>query len=134
MRVILDTNVFASGVFFSGPPYAILDAWRRGRVSLVVSPEIMEEYRRVVHELAVKFPAIDPGAPLELVAIHAEFVDAPALPVPVCADVSDDIFLACAVASGTKTVVSGDKALLRASGHAGIEVLTPRAFVDKHLR
>jgi len=38
MKVILDTNVFVSGVFFGGPPYAILDAWRRGRVSLVVSP------------------------------------------------------------------------------------------------
>jgi len=42
MRVILDTNVFVSGVFFSGPPYEILDAWRRGRLTLVVSPEILK--------------------------------------------------------------------------------------------
>ena len=134
MKVILDTNVFVAGVFFSGPPYAILDAWRHGRVSLVVSPEIMEEYRRVVHELADEFPAIDPGPPLELVAVHAEFVDALPLPVPVCTDASDDIFLACAVASRTRIIVSGDKALLRASGYEGVEVLTPRSFVDKHLK
>jgi len=134
VKVILDTNVFVAGVFFSGPPYTILDAWRHGRVSLVASPEIMEEYRRVVHELAVEFPSVDPGPPLELVAIHAAFVDAPPLPAPVCTDASDDIFLACAVASGTKTVVSGDKALLRTSGYEGVEVLTPRVFIDKHLK
>jgi putative PIN family toxin of toxin-antitoxin system len=106
VKVVLDTNVFVAGVFFSGPPYAILDAWRNGRVSFVVSPEIMEEYRRVVHELAVEFPDIDPGPPLELVTVHAELVDAPPLPAPVCTDTTDDVFLACAVASGIKTVVS----------------------------
>jgi hypothetical protein len=35
-------------------PYAILDAWRHGRLSLVVSPEIMEEYRRVINGLAIR--------------------------------------------------------------------------------
>ena len=134
MRVILDTNVFVSGVFFSGPPYAILDAWRHGHLALVVSPEIMAEYKRVAHELAREFPTVDPGPPLELLAIHAQVVDAPPLPAPVCTDQTDDMFLACAVASGTKIVTSGDKALLRASGYKGVEVLTPRAFVDRHLR
>jgi putative PIN family toxin of toxin-antitoxin system len=44
VRIVLDTNVFISGVFFSGPPYKILEAWRNGRIVLVVSPEILEEY------------------------------------------------------------------------------------------
>ena len=30
MKIIPDTNVFVSGVFFSGPPYQILKAWRDG--------------------------------------------------------------------------------------------------------
>jgi len=86
MKVILDTNVFASGVFFTGTPYAILDAWHHGRLSLVVSPEIMEEYRRVTHDLAVQFPTVDPVPPLELVTIHAQMVDAPPLPHQVRAE------------------------------------------------
>jgi uncharacterized protein len=133
VRIILDTNVFVAGVFFSGPPYAILDAWRKGQVLLIVSPEIMEEYRRVCHELAQEYPPIDPGPTLELLAIHAHVVHAPPLPAPVCTDPSDDMFLACALAGNAQTIVSGDKALLRASGHRGIKVLTPRAFVDSHL-
>ena len=36
MKVVVDTNVFISGVFFTGPPHQILDAWRRGSVHIVV--------------------------------------------------------------------------------------------------
>ncbi len=130
MNVVLDTNVFIAGVFFSGPPATILGAWRDGRITLVVSPPILDEYRRVMHELAAQFPAVDPGPPLELTAVHARMVVAPPLPESVCTDPSDDMFLACAVAGGSRIVVSGDKALLRTSGYRGIEVITPRAFLS----
>jgi putative PIN family toxin of toxin-antitoxin system len=45
MRLVLDTNVFLSGVFFSGPPFDILKAWRTDKVEIVISPEILDEYR-----------------------------------------------------------------------------------------
>ena len=35
MKVVLDTNVFVSGVFFGGPPHKILDAWRDGKIQLL---------------------------------------------------------------------------------------------------
>jgi predicted nucleic acid-binding protein len=47
VKIVLDTNVFVSGVFFSGPPYQILPAWREDKFQLAVIPEILEEYRRV---------------------------------------------------------------------------------------
>jgi len=37
MRIILDTNVFISGIFFTGPPSHILKAWRDGKVQLLGS-------------------------------------------------------------------------------------------------
>ncbi len=55
MRVILDTNVFVSGVFFVGPPYRILEAWRDGKLRLVLTQEILEEYQRVGEALAEQF-------------------------------------------------------------------------------
>jgi predicted nucleic acid-binding protein len=48
-------------------------------------------------------------------------------------DPDDDKFLACAVASGSNCVISGDKLLLNASGFHGIEVIKPRQFVDRYL-
>lgn len=41
LKVVMDTNVFVSGVFFSGPPYEILKAWQEGEFELVVSQEIL---------------------------------------------------------------------------------------------
>lgn len=134
MRVILDTNVFVSGVFFSGPPYEILNAWRHGKITLVVSPEILNEYDRVGRELAGEFPTVDLAPAIELLALEGEVVKAPPLAEPVCTDPDDDKFLACAVASGTKIISSGDRALRKTTGYAGIEVLSPREFVDKHLK
>ena len=37
LKVIIDTNVFVSGVFFSGPPYQILKAWQSGEFELASS-------------------------------------------------------------------------------------------------
>ena len=55
MKIILDTNVFISGVFFSGPPYQILKSWRDGKVQLVISKEILAEYQRVGEILVDKY-------------------------------------------------------------------------------
>lgn len=133
MRVVLDTNVFISGVFFTGPPYRILQAWRDNTIKIVVSHEIIGEYQRVGEVLAKQFPGVDLGPILELLAVGAELIVAPGLSEPVCDDPDDDKFLACALASRTKIIISGDKGLLRVSGYRGIEVLKPRTFVDEYL-
>ena len=72
MRIVLDTNVFVSGVFFSGPPHQILMAWRDGRLQLAISKEILDEYQRVGKALAVKFPDIHLEPILELVILKAD--------------------------------------------------------------
>jgi len=131
--IVLDTNVFISGVFYSGPPFEVLQAWRDRRISIVVSAEILEEYRRVGERLARDFPGVDIKPFLALLAVEADVVLAPALPEHVCEDPEDDKFIACAIAGGCKVIVSGDKLLRKVSGYKGIEVLTPRRFVEDHL-
>jgi predicted nucleic acid-binding protein len=59
VKIILDTNVFISGVFFSGPPRQILNAWRDGKIQLVISQEILREYCRVGEVFAEEFPSIN---------------------------------------------------------------------------
>lgn len=134
MKIVLDTNVLMSGIFFRGNPNRILEAWREDRLQLVVSAEILAEYAEVAERLAAEFGVGEAEPTIALMATRAEMVAAPALATQVCDDPDDDKFLACAVAGGVSTVVSGDKALLRASGYRDIEVLTPRQFVDAHLR
>lgn len=133
MKAILDTNVLISGIFFSGVPSEILSAWRDEKIELIISPEILEEYRRVGEEMEIKFPGIEVAPFLELLAIEATMVEAKDLGEAVCTDPDDDKFLACALSSKAKVICSGDKALLKTSGYRGIEVLTPRSFADRFL-
>jgi len=133
MKVVLDTNVLVSGIFFSGPPAAILRAWSQGKFRLVLSPEILDEYTRVSVELADKFPDIDIRRILDLVVVRSEVCSPVALLHRVCEDPHDDKFFAAAIDSRTKIIVSGDKHLLKVSGYQGISVLTPRQFVERYL-
>jgi len=133
MKVVLDTNVVISGIFFSGPPYKILQAWRAKDIQIVASVEIINEYRRVAKELADQFSGIDVEEIFELIVVHSELIDDQGFTVSVCEDPDDDKFLSCAIASGSKIIVSGDKHLLKISGFRGISILKPREFVDSHL-
>lgn len=133
MKVILDTNVFISGIFFSGPPYRILEAWRDEKIRLIVSLEIPEEYRRVGEILAEDYPEINLSPWIELVIQKASIFSVQPLAEDVCDDPDDDKFLACALASESKAIVSGDKHLLKVSGYEGIEILKPRDFLEKYL-
>ena len=134
MKIILDTNVFISGIFFGGPPYQILDAWRNGKVDIVLSEEIFAEYQRVANELSRQFKEVDISTFLDLITVNAIWVEAPQLPFNVSDDPDDDKFLSCALASKTKIIVSGDKHLLAVSGYRRIEVVKPSSFIELYLK
>ena len=133
MRVVLDTNVFVSGVFFSGPPYEILSAWRDRKFTLAFSSEILDEYRKTGEKLARQFEGITLNPFLALVALHGELFASSVLDEAVSEDPEDDKFFACAITSDSRVIISGDKHLLKVSGYHGIEVLKPRAFVKNYL-
>ena len=134
MKIVLDTNVFISGIFFTGPPHRILEAWRDGKIQLVISPEILAEYSRVGKILAEEYPLIDVHPMIDLVTVEAALYNAQGLLEPVCSDPDDDKFLACAIAGGSKIIVSGDKHLLKVSGFQGIEILKPQEFTKRYLQ
>ena len=80
-----------------------------------------------------EFPSVEVIPLLDLIIRESRIVE----PVPVTTDACDDKddlkFLACARAGNASCIVSGDRALLRASGYEGIEVLTPREFLTRSL-
>ncbi len=87
-------NVFVSAVFFGGVPGRILEAWRDGRLQMVLSAAILDEYQRVGQVLSAQYGSVDLEPILALVTVEAEIIEAPALPVPVSTDPDDDKFLA----------------------------------------
>jgi putative PIN family toxin of toxin-antitoxin system len=133
VRLVLDANVFVSGIFWSGPPSKILKAWQKGEVSLVMSAEILQEYTRVGEILAKKYKSLHVDAFIKLATIHAEVYRPAPLVEPVSCDPDDDKFIACALSAGCKTIVSGDSDLLEVSGYADILVYKPADFVVRFL-
>jgi putative PIN family toxin of toxin-antitoxin system len=134
MRIVLDTNVLMSGIFFAGPPASILSAWAEGRLELLATVEILAEYRRVGNRLSKKYASVDIDPVLDMVVRESRILEPFAVPADACDDKDDIKFLACAISGHATCVVSGDRALLRASGHEGIEVVTPRDFLTRFLK
>ena len=130
MRAVLDTNVLVSGIFFAGLPRALLDAWAEGRFELALSPAIFDEYLRTCDRIGSRHPTLEYQQVLAALVGHGTLVPDVEVSVPITADPDDDKFMACAAHAGA-IVVSGDHHLHDAAGWRGIEVLRPRAFLDR---
>jgi putative PIN family toxin of toxin-antitoxin system len=135
IRAVLDTQVLISGlVAEQGPPHQILDAWLEGLFTLVASVYLVEE---LVHVLS--YPRIAERLPLDeedLAAILAALlskaeVTSGWLHLPgVPRDPKDDSVVACAKQGEADYIVSGDRDLLVLGEYEGIQVVTPRQFVE----
>ena len=130
MKIVLDTNVLVSGIFWGGAPSRILELWAKERIEVVVSPPILEEYGRVLAEMEHKRPTglsedWNGFIVRHCVLIHPEGV------FRLCRDPDDDKFLHCAVSAGAKVLLSGDKDLLVLKRVSETDILTPKAFLRR---
>lgn len=57
MRIVIDTNVIASGIFFGGKPKMLLEMVVTRRLDAFVSEEILLEYQETVEELCSRYPS-----------------------------------------------------------------------------
>jgi len=135
MRVILDANVFISGLLSKlGPPGQILDAWLEGQFSLFVSPPIVAEIRRVLAYPRIR-ERLEPGQADQLTALlfaAAEWAEGKLILDVLIQDPSDNIYLACAVEAQADFLVTGNLTHYLEAGNPfqGVEILTPRQFLE----
>lgn len=135
MRVVLDTNVVLSGVWWTGAPADLLMAARAGRISPLISEALLDELKEVAArpKFARARQRNAMSAP-DLVAAYLALVEvaeaAPLTPV-ITADPDDDAVLACAVGGDADAIVSGDPHLLALRSYAGIPILAVREFLQR---
>ena len=129
MRVVLDTNVVVSALFFGGQPRTVLNAWADGRLEVVVTPLILDEYLRVCDRLRSSYPDADYQPLLFELAAHGTLMPDSHTGGGITADPDDDKFMWCATKAGA-IVVSGDRHLLDVDGWRGVRVVTPGAFLE----
>ena len=130
MRVVVDTNVFASS-FFGGNPKKIIDLWRNGEITLCLSKDIVDEYVEVMERL--RLPKKLTSEVLTLFASGFNLIFAGKThPLDiVSADPDDNKLFECAVALKAQFIVSGDKAVVGVRDYMGIKVETPQQSLTR---
>lgn len=54
LRVLIDTNVLLSGLFFEGNEEKILNAFRFGKILLIIPEHVLAETKRIIQEKGTK--------------------------------------------------------------------------------
>ena len=129
--IVVDTNTFiAAGWRVNAHARRVFASVARRRFRLAVSAVILQEYRGVSHR--PRFAGKNYSGLLSWIEKHARIVEPAPLGKGRSRDVTDDIFLACAVAADAKFIVSNDQDLLVLRKPFGIEILSPAQFIVRH--
>lgn len=130
MRAVIDTNVFVSGIFWSGPPKHILQHWKDRKFELILTEEVIEEYQEVLHRLSKKVKQIDVDKIIQLVTFYGHLCEPVKLPSAISRDPDDDKFIAAAISGNAKVIVSGDQDLLVLKKYESIDIIAAKAFLQ----
>ena len=132
MKVVVDTNVMISGVFFGGAPRMVLNAIIDEKITACATLEIVDEYQEIVEEMIARKQGHLNKTILDPLIQKLRLVEQQSN-VQVCRDPDDDKFLNRAKDSGSVYIVSGDKDLLVIQDFDGIKIVTARQFCDMYL-
>ncbi len=127
IKIVLDTNVYISGILFKGKPREILNLARKEKIEILISEKIIDEIERV---LRLKFKRTTFEIFLILTGIRniTTFVSPISKISKIKEDEPDNRVLECGVEGKANYIVSGDKHLLELKEYQGIKILSPAEF------
>ncbi len=101
-----------------------------GRVDVVASKEIVDEYEEIVLRLKQKYPRIDTRIPLQELLSKFEIIRVSS-DIQASRDPDDNKFISCAVDGKCLYIVSGDDDLLSVGNYGDVEILTVAEFLSR---
>ena len=132
MRIVSDTNVLISGVFFGGFPRKILSAVVNREITACATAEIIDEYEEIIQEMIDRKQGRINRNILTPLVKAMEIIE-PVTHVEISRDPDDNKFLGCAKDSRSLYIVSGDKDLLVIDKYENIQIITAKEFCEKYL-
>ena len=130
MRIVIDTNVIVSAVFFGGRPGQILNLLLHRHLEVVATDKIVAEYQATIDYLLERYGG--KHIKLSIMPIIASMELIPQTEdIHICRDPDDDAILACALGGNAKVICSGDGDLLALDGFRGLEIMPPADFCQR---
>jgi uncharacterized protein len=127
--IVPDTNVLVSALGWKGSPRLVFRRCTDGLYQLFISPILIKETARVLAYPKLGITELQRDEFLALIAEMAIIIEPQFTLDLISADPSDNRILECAIAGNCQYVVTGDKHLLGLSSVAGIQIVTPDAFL-----
>ncbi|HEY6910302.1 MAG TPA: putative toxin-antitoxin system toxin component, PIN family [Myxococcales bacterium] len=135
LRAVLDANVYISAIIQpGGTPGRLVERFLRDAAfDIVLSPAIVDEVLRALAYPKVRkmLRGVDAQLWFEDLVVLADLVPGAQRLTGICQDPDDDKCVAAALEGRATCVVTGDRAFLDLGEHAGVEILSPRAFLDR---
>ena len=129
IRVVLDTNIIISSIFWKGNPHQVVRKGILGEYQLVTSAEILDE---VANKLTVKFkfPEESRQDLVDILLAHSHLVE-PTSNFDVVRDKSDNKIIECAFDGKAGYIVTGDPDLLDLKEFKSTRIITAKEFLEK---
>jgi len=128
MKVIVDTNVLVSGIFWRGVPRQVLTLWLEGHDDLLVSIPILNEYQRILKKMCKDNDLLFSTWMRYLTGLS--IVVEPIKTKLKCRDPHDVKFLEAALGGKAAYIISGDQDLASLKTVEQIPIVSPRAYLD----
>lgn len=132
MKVVIDTNVLMSGIFFKGNPNRVLAALDENQFEACANENIVIEYKKVLKRLKKKLKRTPSNDLFQTFIDRLNIFEAKSN-IKICRDPDDDKFIECALDSKALYIVSGDKDLLSIEEYNGVEIITAAEFCEHYL-
>jgi len=131
MRIILDTNVFVSGIFWEGNFCSqIIEKWKEKRFDLVSSIEIVDELVKTLLDFKIQMPKEMIKGWQKLIIENSAIVE-PTIKIDfIKEDPNDNKFLEAAITGNADLIISQDKHLLKLKEYEGIRILKPEEVLS----
>ena len=131
MKIVADTNVVISGIFFGGNPRKIVEAVAAGSIDAYAT--IIDEYTGIIDSMIERKQGRINQSILSPLFSAMKIIET-GTNIDVCRDPDDNKFIECAVDAKALYIVSGDNDLLDLKEYDEIRIITAKEFCDEYLK
>jgi len=132
VRIVIDTNVIISALFYGGLPNTLLELVAKGRVKPVASNEIISEYKEIVERISDRTGKLGKATAFNVLLSKIDLICS-TTKISASRDPDDDKFISCAIDGKCKYIVSGDKDLLDLKSFENVEIVTVSSFLEEFI-